>query len=94
MARAVWNGTVIAESDNTVFVEGNHYFPRDSVIAEYLVDSSHKTTCPWKGTASYYDIVVDGSENAAAAWYYPEPKPAASDIEDHIAFWRGVQVEA
>ena len=93
MAKAVWNGVVIAESDQTVVVEGNHYFPPDGVNRDYLVDNPAHTICPWKGTASYYDIVVGGQTNTGAAWYYPEPKPAASDIKDHVAFWRGVSVE-
>jgi uncharacterized protein (DUF427 family) len=93
MAKAVWNGTLIAESDDTVIVEGNHYFPRDSVRAELLADSDTHTVCPWKGTASYHHLVVDGEVNADAAWYYPEPKEAAAEIRDRIAFWRGVVVE-
>lgn len=94
MAKALWNGTTIAESDSTVVVEGNHYFPRDSVNAGYLADSSTHTRCPWKGKASYFDVVVDGQVNKDAAWYYPEPKQAAEQIKDHVAFWRGVKVEA
>jgi len=94
MARATWNGTVIAESDRTVMVEGNHYFPPDSVDPAYLRPSDDHTVCPWKGTASYHDVVVDGQVNAGAAWYYPDPKPAAAEIKDHVAFWRGVTVEA
>lgn len=93
MARAQWNGRVIAESDATILVEGNHYFPPESVDPAYLTSSDAHTVCPWKGTASYYDVVVDGDTNAGAAWYYPEPKPAASDIKNYIAFWRGVTVE-
>jgi uncharacterized protein (DUF427 family) len=92
MATATWNGTVIADSDETVIVEGNHYFPLDSVKADYLADNSSKTSCPWKGTASYYDIVVDGQTNTGAAWYYPEPKEAAKQIKGHVAFWKGVAV--
>jgi len=92
MARAQWNGRVIAESEATILVEGNHYFPPESVDASYLTRSDAHTVCPWKGTASYYDIIVDGDTNAGAAWYYPEPKPAASDIKNYIAFWRGVEV--
>ncbi len=91
--QAVWNGTVLAESDRTVVVEGNHYFPLQDVHNEYLSDSSDHTICPWKGTASYYDIVVDGRRNAGAAWYYPEPKQAAAEIKDRVAFWRGVTVQ-
>lgn len=94
MARASWNGTVIAESDDTVVVEGNHYFPKASVRPDVLVSSDTHTRCPWKGTASYYTVVVDGAENADAAWYYPEPKRAAAQITDRIAFWRGVEIEA
>ena len=91
--RAIWKDTVIAESDDTVVVEGNHYFPPDSVKQENLQPSAKHTTCPWKGEASYYDVVVGEDINADAAWYYPEPKPAASEIKDRIAFWRGVTVE-
>lgn len=93
MARATWNGTVIAESDDTIVVEGNHYFPRESINTEYFTDSDAHTRCPWKGTASYFNLVVDGATNPGAAWYYPDPKPAAADIKDHVAFWRGVKVE-
>jgi uncharacterized protein (DUF427 family) len=92
MASASWNGVVIAESDNTIVVEGNHYFPRDSLNTEYFSDASERTSCPWKGIASYFDVVVEGQVNPGAAWYYPEPKPAASDIKDYVAFWRGVKV--
>jgi len=94
MPRAVWNDTVIAESDDTVVVEGNHYFPVASVNQEHLAPSEKHTVCPWKGTASYYDVVVDGQTNPGAAWYYPDPSPAAAQIKDRIAFWRGVRVEA
>ena len=93
MAKAIWNGVVIAESDHTEVVEGNHYFPANSVNKEYFKESSQHTTCPWKGEASYYTIEVNGQENKDAAWYYPSPKPAAKNIKDHVAFWRGVQVE-
>lgn len=92
--KATWNGTVIAESDDTVVVENNHYFPAASVRAEYLRDSSYTTVCPWKGTASYRTLVVDGAENPDAAWTYPEPKEAAAGIRDHYAFWRGVVVSS
>lgn len=92
MVRAQWNGAVIAESDATVVVEGNHYFPPDAVNREFLRVSDDHTTCAWKGVASYYDVVVDGDVNAGAAWYYPSPKPAAAEITDHVAFWRGVSV--
>ena len=90
--KAVWNGTVVAESDNTVVVEGNHYFPPDSVRAELFEPSDKTTHCPWKGDASYRSIVVDGERNPDAAWYYPEPKEAAAQIKDHVAFWNGVEV--
>ncbi|GAB3751581.1 DUF427 domain-containing protein [Spirosoma pomorum] len=90
--KAIWNGQTIAESDETVVVENNHYFPKEAVKADYLVDSSTHTTCPWKGIASYYSLAVDGQTNKDAAWYYPEPKSAASQIKDRIAFWKGVQV--
>ena len=90
--KAVWNGRTIAESEDTVVVEGNHYFPADAVQRKYLVDSSKTTVCAWKGTASYYSIDVDGQVNTDAAWYYPEPKAAAAEIAERIAFWRGVQV--
>jgi len=92
--RAVWNGAVIAESDQTVVVEGNHYFPASSVDQQYLKPSSNHTVCSWKGLASYYDVVVGDQVNRDAAWYYAEPKPAASEITDRIAFWHGVKVEA
>ncbi len=94
MARAVWKGTVIAESDETVMVEGNHYFPPESVNSDYLDDSATHTRCHWKGEASYYDVVVEGQRNADAAWYYPTPSSAASEIKDHVAFWRGVRIES
>jgi uncharacterized protein (DUF427 family) len=90
--KAEWNGAIIAESDNTVVVEGNHYFPPDSVRQEYLQPSSSTTVCPWKGTARYYNVMVEGKENRDAAWYYPSPKEAASEIKDHVAFWHGVHV--
>ena len=93
MPKAVWNGAVIAESDETVVVEGNHYFPAGSVKSELLANSSSSTVCPWKGTASYYDVVVDGQTNAGAAWYYPTPKAEASQIKDAVAFWKGVTIE-
>ena len=93
MFRAIWNGQVLAESDDTVVVEGNQYFPAESVRQEFLAPSSYHTTCPWKGEASYHSIVVDGKVNADAAWYYPAPKDAAKNIQDRVAFWRGVTVE-
>ena len=92
MVEARWNGEVIARSDDTVVVEGNHYFPPDSVYAALLKPSGTTTVCPWKGTAHYFHVVVDGEQNSDAAWYYPEPKPAAAEIRDRIAFWKGVQV--
>ena len=90
--KAIWNNQVIAESDNTVVVENNHYFPKESVKIDLLLSTDTHTTCPWKGLASYYTLVVDGKENRDAAWYYPQPKEAASNIKDHIAFWKGVQI--
>ncbi len=91
--KATWNNTAIAESDKTVVVEGNNYFPADSITKEYFQPSETHTICPWKGEASYYDVVVNGEVNKDAAWYYPEPKDAAAEIKDHVAFWRGVKVE-
>ena len=91
--KAVWNNATVAESDQAVVIEGNHYFPPQSVNRQYLHESSKHTTCPWKGEASYYDVVVDGEVNKDAAWYYPQPKPAAAEIKDHVAFWRGVEVK-
>ena len=92
MTQASWNGTIIASSERCVVVEGNHYFPPDAVKQDYLRASATHSVCPWKGTASYYDVVVDGATNADAAWYYPEPKPAANQIKGYIAFWKGVEV--
>lgn len=92
--KAIWNGTVLAESDHTVVVEGNHYFPPGSVVDELLVPSPTTSTCPWKGQASYYSVTVDGQTNPDAAWTYQDPSPAARDIKGHVAFWRGVQVVA
>ena len=94
MATASWNGTVIASSDETVVVEGNHYFPRSAVTDGVLVPSDKTSVCPWKGTASYFSVVVDGQTNADAAWAYPEPKDAAAQIKDRVAFWKGVEVTA
>ena len=91
--RAIWNGRVIAESDDTVVVEGNHYFPAGSVDPACLVASDTRTTCPWKGEAHYSSLLVDGASNVDAAWYYPDPKEAAVQIKDHVAFWRGVTIE-
>ena len=93
MSKASWNGVVIAESDETLVVEGNHYFPPGSVKSEYLAETSHASVCPWKGQAGYFTVTGDGKENPNAAWIYREPKPAAIEIKDHIAFWRGVRVE-
>ncbi len=94
MAKATWNGVVLAESDNTEVVEGNQYFPADSVKREYFKETDTHTTCPWKGLASYYTIEVNGKENKDAAWFYPAPKDAAKQIKDHVAFWKGVEVQA
>jgi len=92
--KAIWNGAVLAESDDTVVVENNHYFPADSVRSEYFVDSPTHSICAWKGEASYKSIEVDGKVNPDAAWYYPAPKDAAAEIKDRYAFWKGVTVEA
>lgn len=92
MTYATWNGAVIAESDHTVVVEGNHYFPPDSIMWDLFTANDRKTTCPWKGVANYYDITVDGATNEAGAWQYRDPKPAASEITEHLAFWNGVTV--
>ena len=94
MAKAVWNDTVLAESDETIVVEGNHYFPPDSIKHEYFRESNKHTTCPWKGVASYYDVEVNGKTNRDAAWYYPTPSDAAKKIKNYVAFWRGVRVTA
>ena len=91
--RATWNNVVLAESDDTVVVEGNHYFPPDAVREEFLSASDKHTTCPWKGQASYYDVVADGQVNKDAAWYYPDVKEAAAEIKGYVAFWKGVRVE-
>ena len=91
--KASWNNQVLAESNDTVVVEGNHYFPADSINKTYFEPSPSHTTCPWKGEASYYNLVVDGQTNKDAAWYYPQPKDAAAEIKNRIAFWRGVKVE-
>jgi uncharacterized protein (DUF427 family) len=90
--KATWNGATIAESDDTVIVEGNHYFPAETIKSEHFQPSETHSVCPWKGTASYYDVVVNGNLNADAAWYYPETKDAAKEIEGRIAFWKGVEV--
>ena len=91
--RAVWNGVVLAEAPRTVRVEGNHYFPPESVRREFFIDSPTKSLCPWKGMARYYTVTVDGQTNQNAAWYYPNPSPLARRIKDHVAFWNGVEVE-
>lgn len=93
MARAIWNGEIIAESDRCEVVEGNHYFPPDSVKGEYLRPSETHTTCGWKGVASYHDVAVGGQVNKDAAWFYPQTKPAAKNIQNYVAFWKGVKVE-
>ncbi len=93
MAKAMWEGAVLAESSQTVEVEGNQYFPPEAIRKEYFRSSELHTDCPWKGTASYYDLEVNGKRNAGAAWYYPEPKAAAKQITGYVAFWKGVTVE-
>lgn len=90
--QAIWNGVVLAESDDTVVVEGNHYFPEDALYTEYFFPNERRTTCPWKGQAHYYDIRVGDAVNPGAAWYYPSPKPAAAEIRGRVAFWKGVKV--
>ena len=91
--KATWNGVVIAESDDTVVVEGNHYFPASSLNREYVLESNHRSTCPWKGQARYYSLLVDGDLNPDAVWYYPEPREGAEMVRDRVAFWKGVRVE-
>jgi uncharacterized protein (DUF427 family) len=91
--RAVWHDTILAESDDTVVVEGNHYFPPDAIRKENFRASDTHTTCPWKGVASYYDVLAGGEVNKDAAWYYPEPKEAAAEIKGRVAFWKGVKVD-
>jgi uncharacterized protein (DUF427 family) len=93
MMKATWKGEVLAESDETVVVEGNHYFPAEAIKREHFRESETHTICPWKGTASYYDVVVGGDVNKDAAWFYAEPKDAAREIKDRVAFWRGVKVD-
>lgn len=93
MTKAIWHGKILAESARFELVEGNIYFPPDSVDRHYLKDSAKTTVCHWKGTANYYTLEVDGAENKDAAWYYPEPKPAAEQIKNYVAFWKGVEVE-
>ena len=90
--KAIWNGTVLAESSDTKVVENNHYFPPESVDKDFFEASDHTSTCPWKGKASYFDVVVEGERNDNAAWYYPNPKDAAAEIKDHVAFWNGVEI--
>ena len=90
--KAIWNDTVLAESDETTVVEGNHYFPPDAVRSDYFRETDHRTTCPWKGEAHYYTVEVDGEKNENAAWFYPDPKEAATRIKDYVAFWKGVEV--
>lgn len=90
--KAIWNGQILAESEETVVVESNHYFPASSINKTYFKNSETRSQCPWKGEASYYTIIVDGEENRDAAWYYPSPKEAAKNITDHVAFWKGVEV--
>ena len=90
--KAIWNNKVIAESDQTVVVENNHYFPKTAIKQEFFKESDKTTGCPWKGKASYYTLEVDGERNQDAAWYYPDPKNAAKEIQDHVAFWKGVEV--
>ncbi len=92
MPTATWNGTIVAKSDDTIVVEGNHYFPPASIVAEHFASNDNHTVCPWKGTASYYDVVVNGEVNTGAAWFYSEPKDAAAEIRDFVAFWKGVEV--
>ena len=91
--KATWNNTVIAQSDDTVVVEGNHYFPASALEREYVTFSNHHTTCYWKGEASYYSLLVNGEMNADAVWYYPDPKPEAAMVKDRVAFWKGVKIE-
>lgn len=91
--KAIWNNTVIAESDATIVVENNHYFPANSINKEFFTDSTKQTNCPWKGTASYYNVVANGETNNDAAWFYPNAKDAAKNIEGYVAFWKGVKVE-
>lgn len=92
--KAIWNGQVIAESNDTIVIEGNHYFPSESIKKEFYQPSNTNTVCPWKGTASYYSLTVDGKENKDAAWYYPETSELAKNIKDRVAFWKGVEVKS
>ena len=91
--KATWNGAVVAESDDTVLVEGNHYFPESALNRSFVTFSNHRTTCPWKGEAKYLSLLVNGELNADAAWYYPDPKPEAENIRGRVAFWKGVKIE-
>jgi uncharacterized protein (DUF427 family) len=91
--KAIWNGQVLAESDDTIVIENNHYFSPESVNMAFFIENETHTVCPWKGTASYYDIMVEGNKNKDAAWFYPEPKDAAKGIKNYVAFWNGVTVE-
>jgi uncharacterized protein (DUF427 family) len=93
MAKAIWNGKILAESNDTIVIEGNHYFPPESINRDYFQDSNTHTTCPWKAKASYYNIVDNGDTNKDAAWYYPHPSNMVSEIKDYVAFWRGVNIE-
>jgi len=90
--KAIWRDQVLAESDETIVIENNHYFPPSSINLEYLVSSKTETSCAWKGVASYYNVEVDGNKNIDAAWYYPSPKDAASEIKDYVAFWRDIEI--
>jgi len=90
--KAIWNNVILADSDKTLVIEGNHYFPLDSIKKEYFKEIDMRSTCPWKGEASYYDVVVDEQINKGSAWYYPEPKEAAKEIKDHVAFWKGIEI--
>jgi len=90
--KAIWNNQIIAESDQTIVVENNHYFPKSAIKEQYFKESDHTSTCPWKGKANYYSIEVDGKQNKDAAWFYKEPKLAAKEIKGHVAFWKGVDV--
>ncbi|MGL5978019.1 MAG: DUF427 domain-containing protein [Erysipelotrichaceae bacterium] len=94
MIKAIWNDVVIAQSEHTIVIEGNHYFPKADVNTDYLVDSATTSVCPWKGNAKYYSVVVGTETNKDAAWYYPQPKEAAKEIKDYVAFWKGVSVKA
>ena len=92
--KAIWNGEIIAQSDKTIVIENNHYFPQDAIIKQFFAPSDTHTHCPWKGEASYYDVVVNETVNSDAAWFYPEPKEAASEIKNYVAFWKGIEVLA